>query len=127
MLNRVCILSLSFKLGRDHDKVNERYYSDLQTENEMELSISRWDGVKDQFMRFLRTPGLVRYSTSKVWNREGQFQLLHVFEYRDQEAADACIPIWQQIETKWKEKIENVTSGYRGVLIDQFNFDHHHH
>ena len=93
----------------------------------MELSISRWDGVKEQFMPLFRDAGLVRYSTSKVWNREGQFQLLHVFEYRDQEAAEACIPIWQQIETKWKAKIENVTSGYRGVLIDQFNFDHHHH
>ena len=99
----------------------------FKTENEMELSISRWDGVKEQFMPLFRDAGLVRYSTSKVWNREGQFQLLHVFEYRDQEAAEACIPIWQQIETKWKEKIENVTSGYRGVLIDQFNFDHHLH
>ena len=99
----------------------------FKTENEMELSISRGDGVKEQFMPLFRDAGLVRYSTSKVWNREGQFQLLHVFEYRDQEAAEACIPIWQQIETKWKEKIENVTSGYRGVLIDQFNFDHHHH
>ena len=71
----------------------------FKTENDMELSISRWDGVKDQFMPLFRDAGLVRYSTLKVWNREGQFQLLHVFEYRDQEAAEACIPIWQQIET----------------------------
>ena len=94
----------------------------FKTENEMELSISRWDGVKDQFMPLFRDAGLLLYSTSKVWNRQGQFQLLHVFEYRDQEAAEACSPIWQQIETKRKEKIENVTSGYRGVLIDQFYF-----
>ena len=43
----------------------------FKTENEMELSISRWDGVKDQFMPLFRDAGLVRYSTSKVWNREG--------------------------------------------------------
>ncbi len=99
----------------------------FKTENEMELSISRWDGVKDQFMPLLGTRDWFGILPQKSGIGEGQFQLLHVFEYRDQEAADACIPIWQQIETKWKEKIENVTSGYRGVLIDQFNFDHHHH
>ncbi len=94
----------------------------FKTENDMELSISRWNGVRDKFMPLFKEAGLVRYSTSKVWNRDGQFQLVHVFEYRDWEAANACLPIWRQIEAKWKEKIDNVTVGYRGVLIEQHDF-----
>lgn len=70
-----------------------------------------------------REAGLTRYSASKVWNREGQFHLVHVFEYRDKEAFEACVPIWRQIESKWREKIENVTTGYRGVLIEQNEFE----
>ena len=58
----------------------------FKTENDMELSISRWNGLKDKFMPLFKEAGLVRYSTSKVWNRDGQFQLVHVFEYRDWEA-----------------------------------------
>ena len=67
----------------------------FKTENEMELSISRWRDVQDNFMPHFKEAGLSRYSTSKVWNREGKFQLVHVFEYRDKDAVDACVTIWQ--------------------------------
>ena len=95
----------------------------FKTENEMELSISRWRDVQDNFMPHFKEAGLSRYSTSRVWNRQGKFQLVHVFEYRDKDAFDACVPIWKQIETKWREKIENVTTGYRGALIEQHIFE----
>ncbi|MGC6498078.1 MAG: DUF6974 family protein [Candidatus Puniceispirillaceae bacterium] len=95
----------------------------FKTENELELSISRWREVQDNFMPHFKDAGLSRYPTSRVMNRDGQFQLVHVFEYRDQDAFDACIPIWKQIEMKWREKIENVTTAYRGALIEQHIFE----
>ena len=38
----------------------------FKTENEMELSISRWRDVQDNFMPHFKEAGLSRYSTSKV-------------------------------------------------------------
>ena len=70
----------------------------FKTENELELSVSRWDAVKDQFMPRFREAGLTRYSCTRVWNRKGQHQLAYVFEYRDKEAMDGCLPIWKEIE-----------------------------
>jgi len=49
--------------------------------------------------------------------------LAFVFEYRDKEAMDECLPIWKEIEKEWNQKIENVTVGYRGVLIDQYDYN----
>lgn len=95
----------------------------FKTENELELSVSRWDSVKDQFMPRFREAGLTRYSCTRIWNRQSQYQLAFVFEYRDKKAMDECLPIWKEIEKEWKQKIENVTVGYRGVLIDQYDYN----
>ena len=65
---------------------------------------------------------LTRYSCARVWNRNGQNQSAYVFEYQDSEAMDGCLPIWKDIEKEWNQKIENVTIGYRGVLIDQYDY-----
>ena len=72
----------------------------FKTENEMELRISRWRDVHDSFMPHFKDAGQSRYSTSRAWNREGQFCLCIFFEHRDQDVFDACVPIWEQIETK---------------------------
>ena len=29
---------------------------------------------------------------------------------------------WNDIEKQFKDKIENITTGYRGILIDEYNF-----
>ena len=94
----------------------------FKTENELDLSIHRWDAVKDQFMPRFKESGLTRYSCTRVWNRKGQHQLAYVFEYRDKEAMDGCLPIWKDIEIELKQKTENVTIGYRGILIDQYDY-----
>lgn len=94
----------------------------FKTENELDLSIHRWDAVKDQFMPRFKEAGLTRYSCTRVWNRKGQHQLAYVFEYRDKEAMDGCLPVWKDIEIELKQKTENVTIGYRGILIDQYDY-----
>ena len=69
-----------------------------------------------------REAGVTRYPCTRVLNRQGQYQLAFVFEYRDKEAMDECLPMWKEIGKEWKQKIENVTIGYRGVLIDQYDY-----
>ena len=81
------------------------------------------DAIKGQFMPVFQEAGLTRHSYTRVWNRKGQHQLAFVFEYRDKQAMDECLPIWKDIEKEWSQKIDKVTIGYRGVLIDQYDYN----
>ncbi len=95
----------------------------FKTENELELSVMRWDKVKNEFMPKFREMGLVRYTTSRIESDQNKFQLSHIFEYKNNESAQNCIPIWRDIERKFGEKIDNTTTSYRGKMIDQFYFE----
>ena len=64
--------------------------------------------------------GLKRYSITRIWNKKDQFQLGHIFEYKDEQAMKECLPIWKDIEHEFKEKIPNIAVGYRGILLDQY-------
>ncbi len=94
----------------------------FKTENELELSISKWDLVKDNFMPLFQEKGLKRYTITRIWNKKDQFQLGHIFEYLDENAMKNCVPIWNDIERQFKDKIQNITIGYRGILIDEYDF-----
>lgn len=95
----------------------------FKTENELELSVMRWDKIKNEFMPKFREMGLTRYTTSRIISSQNKFQLSHIFEYKDIQSATNCIPLWGEIELKWAEKIESKTTGYRGVMIDRFDFE----
>ena len=92
----------------------------FKSENELELSLLKWNSVKDKFMPRLDRKGLQRYSITRIWNKKGQFQLGHIFEYKDEQAMKECLPIWKDIEQEFKEKIPNIAVGYRGILLDQY-------
>ena len=92
----------------------------FKSENELELSLVKWDAVKDQFMPRLDRNGLMRYSITRIWNKTGQFQLGHIFEYKNEQAMKDCLPIWNDIERQFKDKIPNIAVGYRGILLDQY-------
>ena len=95
----------------------------FKTENELELSVMRWDKIKNEFMPRFQQMGLTRYTTCKISSDQNKFQLSHIFEYKDSIAAKNCIEIWSEIEKKWSEKIENKTTSFRGKMIDRFNYE----
>ena len=95
----------------------------FKTENELELSVMRWDKIKNEFMPKFKEMGLVRYTTSRILSDRNKFQLSHIFEYKNNESAQNCIPIWGEIERKWSEKVENTTTSYRGKMMDRFDFE----
>jgi|TARA_B100000902_G_scaffold153692_1_gene150233 hypothetical protein len=87
------------------------------SENELELSDKRWTDVKNEYLPKLYELGLERYTTTRIWNKSDKYQLGHIFEYRDKEAMNACLPIWSALESRWRDKITNKTISYRGVQI----------
>ena len=58
----------------------------FETENELELSLSKWDAIKDKFMPLFEDRGLKRYSITRIWNKKEQYQLGHIFEYQDEDS-----------------------------------------
>ena len=94
----------------------------FKTENELELSVMRWDKIKNEFMPKFKEMGLIRYTTSRIISDRNKFQLSHIFEYKNADSAQNCIPVWGEIERKWSEKIDNTTTSFRGKMLDQFDF-----
>ena len=92
----------------------------FKSENELELSLLKWDSVKEKFMPRLDRNGLIRYSITRIWNKKDQYQLGHIFEYKNEQAMKDCLPIWNDIEREFKDKIPNIAVGYRGILLDQY-------
>jgi len=92
----------------------------FKSENELELSLVKWDSVKEKFMPRLDRNGLTRYSITRIWNKKDQYQLGHIFEYKNEQAMKNCLPIWNDIEREFKDKIPNIAVGYRGILLDQY-------
>ena len=54
----------------------------FKTENELELSVMRWDKIKNEFMPRFQQMGLTRYTICKISNEQNKFQLSHIFEYK---------------------------------------------
>ncbi len=94
----------------------------FKSEMELKLSVERWNSVKDEYMPLFKEKGLKRYTCTRIWNKKEKYQLGYIFEYHDEKSMKDCLPIWQKIELKWKEKIENITVGYRGILIDNHDY-----
>ena len=92
----------------------------FKSENELELSLVKWDSVKEKFMPRLDRSGLTRYSITRIWNKKDQYQLGHIFEYKNEQAMKDCLPVWNDIEREFKDKIPNIAVGYRGILLDQY-------
>ena len=42
----------------------------VKSENELELSLVKWDSVKHKFMPRLDRNGLMRYSITRIWNKQ---------------------------------------------------------
>ena len=94
----------------------------FKSENDLELSCSRWSDVKVKYMPEFERLGLKRCTTTRIWNKQEKHQLAYIFEYDNEQAMKACLPVWSKIENEWREKIVNTTVGYRGIVIDQDDF-----
>ena len=93
---------------------------DFSTESDMLITLHNWQDKKEKFLPKLKSKGLLRHAIMRVWNRDGSFRLGHIFEYKNEQAMKDCLPIWNDIERQFKDKIPNIAVGYRGILLDQY-------
>ena len=94
---------------------------DFILEKELELKLLRQDKIKDKFIPKLKTNGLLRLVTTKVWNKEEKSRLGHLFEYEDDKAYKKCLPIFQEIERNEKEDQLMKVFGNRGIILEEYD------
>ena len=91
---------------------------DFTSEKELELASLRWDQVKDSYYKRLKEKGLLRFVSLRIWNRENVSRLGFVFEYEDEEAFKACLPIWKEIDAMESQDMIIKTFSNRGIVLE---------
>ncbi len=61
---------------------------------------------------------MLRFSITRVWNKEGVFRIGYLFEYRDEKAYKDCQEIWQDIEKNMKSETVVKVFANRGIVVE---------
>ena len=91
---------------------------DFTSEKELELASLRWDHVKDSYYKRLKEKGLLRFVSLRIWNKENVSRLGFIFEYKDEEAFKACLPIWKEIDAMESQDMIIKTFSNRGIVLE---------
>ena len=91
---------------------------DFTSEKELELASLRWDQVKDSYYKRLKEKGLLRFVSLRIWNKENVSRLGFVFEYKDEEAFKACLPIWKEIDAMESQDMIIKSFSNRGIVLE---------
>ena len=92
--------------------------ADFATKADMELRIYKWQEHKDKYLPKLQSKGMLRFSITRVWNKEGVFRIGYLFEYRDEKAYKDCQEIWQDIEKNMKSETVVKVFANRGIVVE---------
>ena len=57
---------------------------DFTSESDMELYISKFEKIGDDFYISLKKIGLIRWRFNRVWNKKGGYSISQLFEYKDE-------------------------------------------
>ena len=55
---------------------------DFTSESDMELYISKFEKMADDFYKSLKKVGLIRWRFNRVWNKQGGYAISQIFEYK---------------------------------------------
>ena len=96
--------------------------ADFGAKADMELRLFKWQEQKEEYLPMLEAGGMLRFTTMRVWNKEGVSRLGYLFEYEDDKAYQKCQPIFQEIERNEKEDQLIKVFGNRGVVLEEYDF-----
>ena len=91
---------------------------DFMSEKELELASLRWDKVKASYYKRLKELGLLRIVSLRIWNKENVARLGFVFEYKDEKAFKACLPVWKEVDAMESEDMVIKTFTNRGIVLE---------
>ena len=91
---------------------------DFQSKAHMEMFIAEIEKNVDAMGDQMSDAGLLSFTVTQVWNKQGKSQLGWLFEYSDPDAYKKCQPIFKQMEADFGD-IEMQLTAYRGVVLEE--------
>jgi len=93
---------------------------DLISEAELQFMISKFNQYSEaDFKKHLASKGCLRWAISRVWNKEGAFRLMSIFEYKDEKSFHKCQDFFKQVEDRSNEQPLKIVSN-RAVIVSEF-------
>ena len=92
---------------------------DFQSKAHMEMMIRDIENQVKNYSDQMAAAGLVSFTLTQVWNKQGKFRLGSYFAYRDEKAFIDCQKILNGIPQD--EENPAIQNADRGVVLLQFN------
>ena len=93
---------------------------DLISEAELQFMLSKFNQISEaDFKKNLASKGCLRWAMTRVWNKEGSFRLMNVFEYKDEKSFLKCQEYFKGVEDKSNEQPLKLISN-RAVIVREF-------
>ena len=90
---------------------------DLQSKAHMHMMVGDIEKAVEKYKKEMKEAGLVSYTLTQVWNKQGKFRLGQYWSYRDEKAFIACQKILNGIPVD--EENPTIQSADRGVVLRQ--------
>ena len=88
---------------------------DFQSKAHMQMMVGDIEKNVDKYLKEMKEAGLVSYTLTQVWNKQGKFRLGQYWSYRDEKAFIACQKILNGIPQD--EDNPTVQNADRGVVL----------
>ena len=92
---------------------------DFQSKFHMEAMIRQMESVSEEMQEKFKDAGLLSFTVTQIWNKQGKFRLGVYYAYKDEKAFINCQKLLNGIPTD--EENPTIQNADRGVVI--FNVD----
>ena len=89
-------------------------------ETHMELGTRFFEEKASEFFYKTEKKGLLRWRMNRVWNKQGNFTISQVNEYRDEKAFVACQTLLDKYHAPQVKTFVNKVVGSRGIVLHEF-------
>ena len=87
----------------------------LQSKAHMQMMVGDIEKSVEKYKKEMKEAGLVSYTLTQVWNKQGKFRLGQYWSYRDEKAFVACQKILNGIPVD--EENPTIQNADRGVVL----------
>ncbi len=96
---------------------------DFPTKFHMEGAINRVQKITEEenIKQKLKNAGLVSYTLTQVWNKQGKFRLGHYWAYKDEKAFVSCQKIINEMSQVDNDDNMSILQADRGIVLLHVN------
>ena len=93
--------------------------SDFASKSDMRVGAEEWQAIIQEMLPKFKKAGAIRQTVSQIWNKEGVFRLVNMWEYKDEKAFIECQKLFREAEMKFDQKAQISVKNFsnRGIIL----------